>query len=58
MIDILTKLHILLLSLLISPEELDFVHGWLGGMFIMLGAGLCVVVLTCKGMMSSPEWLR
>ncbi|XP_062303434.1 adenylate cyclase type 8 [Osmerus eperlanus] len=58
MIDILTKLHILFLSLLISPEELDFVHGWLGGMFIMLGAGLCIMVLTSKEMMSSPEWLR
>uniref|UniRef100_A0A673ZSH2 adenylate cyclase n=1 Tax=Salmo trutta TaxID=8032 RepID=A0A673ZSH2_SALTR len=57
-IDIITKLHILGLTLWAGPQSLDTANGWLVGLFIALGAGLCVLVLCSKGMMSSPEWLR
>uniref|UniRef100_A0A8K9XC50 adenylate cyclase n=1 Tax=Oncorhynchus mykiss TaxID=8022 RepID=A0A8K9XC50_ONCMY len=57
-IDIITKLHILGLTLWAGPQSLDTANGWLVGLFIAVGAGLCVLVLCSKGMMSSPEWLR
>uniref|UniRef100_A0A667YQQ2 adenylate cyclase n=1 Tax=Myripristis murdjan TaxID=586833 RepID=A0A667YQQ2_9TELE len=57
-IDILTKL----LLTAVAPPGGDTRGGvasdWLAGPFIVLGAGLCVLVLTRREMMSSPEWLR
>uniref|UniRef100_UPI003AB02961 adenylate cyclase type 8-like n=1 Tax=Centroberyx gerrardi TaxID=166262 RepID=UPI003AB02961 len=51
-IDILTKL---LLSALGGG---GVARDWLAGLFIVLEAGLCLLVLTRREMMSSPEWLR
>uniref|UniRef100_A0A672KU26 adenylate cyclase n=1 Tax=Sinocyclocheilus grahami TaxID=75366 RepID=A0A672KU26_SINGR len=56
-IDILTKLHILFIYLAMAPEMVDSQQGWLAGLFMGLGAVLCVLVLTCKGLMS-PDYLR
>ncbi|KTG39737.1 hypothetical protein cypCar_00027911, partial [Cyprinus carpio] len=56
-IDILTKLHILFIYLAVAPEMVDSQRGWLAGLFMGLGAVLCVLVLTCKGLMS-PDYLR
>uniref|UniRef100_A0A671NCW7 adenylate cyclase n=1 Tax=Sinocyclocheilus anshuiensis TaxID=1608454 RepID=A0A671NCW7_9TELE len=56
-IDILTKLHILFIYLAVAPEMVDSQQGWLAGLFMGLGAVLCVLVLTCKGLMS-PDYLR
>lgn len=56
-IDILTKLHILFIHLAVAPELVDSQRGWLAGLFMGLGAVLCVLVLTCKGLMS-PDYLR
>ncbi|XP_030639821.1 adenylate cyclase type 8 [Chanos chanos] len=57
LIDIVTKLHILFIYLAVAPELVDSVRGWLAGLFMALGAVLCILVLTCKGAMS-PEHLR
>ncbi|KTF92731.1 hypothetical protein cypCar_00014635 [Cyprinus carpio] len=56
-IDILTKLHILFIYLAVAPEMVDSQQGWLAGLFMGLGAVICVLVLTCKGLMS-PDYLR
>ncbi|KAJ8410213.1 hypothetical protein AAFF_G00201940 [Aldrovandia affinis] len=56
-IDIITKLHILLIYLVVAPEAVDYVRAWLMGLFMALGAVLCVLVLTCKGAMT-PQYLR
>ncbi|XP_056332541.1 adenylate cyclase type 8 [Danio aesculapii] len=56
-IDILTKLHILFIYLALAPEMVDSQHGWLAGLLMALGAIICVLVLTCKGLMS-PDYLR
>ncbi|KAK9960131.1 hypothetical protein ABG768_010207 [Culter alburnus] len=56
-IDILTKLHILLIYLAVAPEMVDSQQGWLAGLFMVLGAVICILVLSCKGLMS-PDILR
>uniref|UniRef100_A0AAY4B6E8 adenylate cyclase n=1 Tax=Denticeps clupeoides TaxID=299321 RepID=A0AAY4B6E8_9TELE len=56
-IDIVTKLHIIFIYLAVAPEMVDSLSGWLAGLFMALGAVLCVLVLACKGTMS-PEYLR
>uniref|UniRef100_A0A672R5T2 adenylate cyclase n=1 Tax=Sinocyclocheilus grahami TaxID=75366 RepID=A0A672R5T2_SINGR len=56
-IDILTKLHILFIYLAVAPEMVDSQQGWLAGLFMGLGAVICVLVLTCKELMS-PDYLR
>uniref|UniRef100_A0A8C2DP48 adenylate cyclase n=1 Tax=Cyprinus carpio TaxID=7962 RepID=A0A8C2DP48_CYPCA len=56
-IDILTKLHILFIYLAVAPEMVDSQQGWLAGLFMGLGGVICVLVLTCKGLMS-PDYLR
>ncbi|XP_055027658.2 adenylate cyclase type 8 [Misgurnus anguillicaudatus] len=56
-IDILTKLHILIIYLAVAPEMVDSRQGWLAGIFMALGAVLCILVLTCKGL-TSPDYLR
>ncbi|RXN18333.1 adenylate cyclase type 8-like protein [Labeo rohita] len=56
-IDILTKLHILFIYLAVAPEMVDSQRGWLAGLFMGLAAVICVLVLTCKGLMS-PDYLR
>ncbi|TRY88305.1 hypothetical protein DNTS_016696 [Danionella cerebrum] len=56
-IDVLTKLHILFIHLALAPEMVDSQTGWLAGLFMALGAVICVLVLTCKGLMS-PDYLR
>lgn len=56
-IDILTKLHIIFIYLAVAPEMLDSQQGWLAGLFMVLGAVICVLVLSCKGLMS-PDNLR
>ncbi|KAK7142127.1 hypothetical protein R3I94_011733 [Phoxinus phoxinus] len=56
-IDILTKLHILFIYLAVAPEMGDFQQGWLAGLFMALGAVICVLVLTYKGLMCS-DYLR
>lgn len=56
-IDILTKLHILFIYLAVAPEMVDSQRGWLAGLFMALGAVICVVVLTCKGL-TSLDYLR
>ncbi|XP_026084986.1 adenylate cyclase type 8-like [Carassius auratus] len=56
-IDILTKLHILFIYLAVAPEMVDSQQGWLAGLFMGLGAVICVLVLTCKGLMT-PDYLR
>uniref|UniRef100_A0A671R8T6 adenylate cyclase n=1 Tax=Sinocyclocheilus anshuiensis TaxID=1608454 RepID=A0A671R8T6_9TELE len=56
-IDILTKLHILFIYLAVASEMVDSQQGWLAGLFMVLGAVICVLVLTCKGLMS-PDYLR
>ncbi|KAG1971554.1 adenylate cyclase type [Pimephales promelas] len=56
-IDILTKLHILFIYLAVAPEMVDLQQGWLAGLFMALGAVICVLVLTYKGLMC-PDYLR
>ncbi|XP_036406201.1 adenylate cyclase type 8-like [Megalops cyprinoides] len=56
-IDIVTKLHIILIYLVVAPEVVDPVRGWLTGLFMALGMVLCVLVLTYKGAMC-PQYLR
>ncbi|XP_051579375.1 adenylate cyclase type 8-like isoform X2 [Myxocyprinus asiaticus] len=56
-IDILTKLHIFFIYLVMAPEMVNSQLGWLAGLFMALGAVLCILVLTCKGVMS-PDYLR
>lgn len=56
-IDILTKLHILFIYLAVAPEMVDSLRGWLAGLFMAVGALLCILVLSCKGAMS-PEYLH
>ncbi|XDV43427.1 hypothetical protein PO909_011910 [Leuciscus waleckii] len=56
-IDILTKLHILFIYLAVAPEMVDLQQGWFAGLFMALGAVLCVLVLTYKGLMC-PDYLR
>lgn len=56
-IDILTKLHILIIYLAVAPEMVDSQRGWLVGLFMALGAVICLVVLTCKGL-TSLDYLR
>ncbi|XP_041927854.1 adenylate cyclase type 8 [Alosa sapidissima] len=57
LIDIITKLHIIIIYLAVAPEMVDSLHGWLAGLFMALGAGLCIMVLICKGNIS-PAYLR
>uniref|UniRef100_W5KX62 adenylate cyclase n=1 Tax=Astyanax mexicanus TaxID=7994 RepID=W5KX62_ASTMX len=56
-IDILTKLHILVIYLAVAPEMVDSLRGLMAGLFMAVGALLCVLVLSCKGAMS-PEYLH
>ncbi|XP_052001580.1 adenylate cyclase type 8 [Xyrauchen texanus] len=56
-IDVLTKLHIFFIYLAMAPEMVDSQLGWLAGLFMALGGVLCILVLTCKGVMS-PDYLR
>lgn len=56
-IDIVTKLHIIIIYLAVAPEMVDSLRGWLAGLFMALGAVLCILVLICKGNMS-PAYLR
>ncbi|XP_034153418.1 adenylate cyclase type 8 isoform X2 [Esox lucius] len=57
-IDIITKLHILGLTLWTEPHSLNTAKCCLIGLFIALGVGLSILVLCSYKMMSSPEWLR
>ncbi|XP_026157066.1 adenylate cyclase type 8 [Mastacembelus armatus] len=55
-IDILTRLLILLLT---WPPGLGGVAcDWLAGLSVILWAGICVLALTRREVMSSPQWLR
>lgn len=56
-IDILTKLYILFIYLAVAPEMVDLQQGWFAGLFMALGAVICVLVLTYKGLMC-PDYLR
>lgn len=56
-IDIVTKLNIIVIYLAVAPEMVDSLQGWLAGLFMGLGALLCILVLICKGNMS-PAYLR
>ncbi|XP_066529227.1 adenylate cyclase type 8 [Hoplias malabaricus] len=56
-IDIFTKLHILFIYLAVAPEMVDSLRGWLAGLFMAIGAILCILVLSCKEAMS-PEYLH
>lgn len=56
-LDIVAKLHIILIYLVLAPEAADSVRGWLTGLFMALGMGMCLLVLTCKRAMS-PQYLR
>lgn len=57
LIDIVTKLHIIIIYLAVAPEMIDSLRGWLAGLFMALGSILCILVLICKGSMS-PTHLR
>uniref|UniRef100_A0A7N6AKY9 Adenylate cyclase type 8 n=1 Tax=Anabas testudineus TaxID=64144 RepID=A0A7N6AKY9_ANATE len=55
-IDILARL---LISLLTRPPGWGGVAcDWLTGLFVVLWAGICVLALTRREVMSSPQWLR
>ncbi|XP_061097972.1 adenylate cyclase type 8-like [Conger conger] len=56
-LDIFAKLHIILIYLVVAPEAADSVRGWLTGLFMALGMVMCLLVLTCKRVMS-PRYLR
>ncbi|KAM9840261.1 adenylate cyclase type 8 [Aulostomus maculatus] len=57
-IDVMAKLHILVLYLALAPEAVtDTLRGCLTGVFMVLAVALCIVVLTCKDSMS-PRWLH
>nr|XP_015207213.1 PREDICTED: adenylate cyclase type 8-like isoform X1 [Lepisosteus oculatus] len=56
-IDIVTKLHIIFIYLLVTPGVVDSVQGGLAGLFMALGAILCILAMTCKGA-TSPQFLR
>lgn len=57
LIDIATKLHVIVIYLAVAPEMVDSLRGWLAGLFMALGVVLCILVLVCKGNMS-PVHLR
>ncbi|KAG9336305.1 hypothetical protein JZ751_002652 [Albula glossodonta] len=57
LIDIVTKLHVIVIYMVVAPELMDTLRGWLAGLFMALGAILCILVLICKGTMS-PQYLR
>uniref|UniRef100_A0A8C9VAV3 adenylate cyclase n=1 Tax=Scleropages formosus TaxID=113540 RepID=A0A8C9VAV3_SCLFO len=56
-IDVVTKLHIVVLYLAMAPEAVDPVRGLLAGLFMTLGGILCFLVLSCKEA-TSPQYLR
>uniref|UniRef100_A0A669E3L8 adenylate cyclase n=1 Tax=Oreochromis niloticus TaxID=8128 RepID=A0A669E3L8_ORENI len=57
-IDVVAKLHMLVLYLALAPEaSTDTLRGCLTGMFMVLATVLCVIVLTHKDSMS-PQWLH
>lgn len=56
-IDIITKLHIIVIYLAVAPEMIDSVRGGLAGLFMALDSVLCVLVIVSKGSLS-PEHLR
>ncbi|XP_053737609.1 adenylate cyclase type 8 [Synchiropus splendidus] len=57
-IDAVAKLHILVLYLALAPEEVtDTYRCSMTGIFMVLAVALCIIVLTCKDLMS-PRWLR
>ncbi|XP_070813762.1 adenylate cyclase type 8 [Chaetodon trifascialis] len=55
-IDILTRLLILLLTW--PPGWWGVACDWLAGLSVVLWAGICVLALTRREVMSSPQWLR
>lgn len=57
-IDVVAKLHILVLYLALAPDaSTDTLRGCLTGVFMALAAALCIMVLTQKDSMS-PQWLH
>uniref|UniRef100_A0AAX7UYH8 adenylate cyclase n=1 Tax=Astatotilapia calliptera TaxID=8154 RepID=A0AAX7UYH8_ASTCA len=57
-IDVVAKLHMLVLYLALAPEaSTDTLRGCLTGMFMVLATVLCVIVLTHKDSVS-PQWLH
>ncbi|XP_020775635.1 adenylate cyclase type 8 [Boleophthalmus pectinirostris] len=57
-IDAVAKLHVLVLYLVLAPEETpDALRGCLTSLFLILALALCTVVLSCKHSMS-PTWLH
>ncbi|XP_073351647.1 adenylate cyclase type 8-like [Pagrus major] len=55
-IDILTRLLILLLTW--PPGWWGMACDWLAGLSVIVWTGICVLALTRKEVMSSPQWLR
>lgn len=55
-IDVLTRLLISLLTW--PPGWGDVASDWLTGLSVVLWAGICVLALTRREVMSSPQWLR
>ncbi|KAM9333916.1 adenylate cyclase type 8 [Symphorus nematophorus] len=55
-IDILARLLVLLLTW--PPGWWGVACDWLAGLSVVLWAGICVLALTRKEVMSSPQWLR
>ncbi len=55
-IDILTRLFILLLTW--PPGWWGVACDWLAGLSAVLWVGICVLALTRREVMSSPQWLR
>ncbi|MFT7813041.1 adenylate cyclase type 8-like [Arapaima gigas] len=56
-IDVVTKLHIVVLCLAMAPEVVDPMRGLLAGLFMTLGVVLCFLVLSYKEV-TSPLHLR
>uniref|UniRef100_A0A3B4FTY5 adenylate cyclase n=1 Tax=Pundamilia nyererei TaxID=303518 RepID=A0A3B4FTY5_9CICH len=57
-IDVVAKLHMLVLYLALAPEaSTDTLRGCLTGMFMVLATVLCFIVLTHKDSVS-PQWLH
>ncbi|KAI3364305.1 hypothetical protein L3Q82_011104 [Scortum barcoo] len=57
-IDVVAKLHILVLYLALAPEPVtDTLRGCLTGIFMALAIALCIMVLICKDS-TSQRWLR
>ncbi|KAM7375599.1 hypothetical protein PAMA_014619 [Pampus argenteus] len=56
LIDILTRLLVSLLTW--PPSRGGAARVWLAGLSVVLWTGICVLALTSREVMSSPQWLR